>query len=113
MATAKLYHAMTRLREQVKLLHFQTHSYAVHKATDWFVSEYDQALDVFWETYQGSGARIKNIPAINLQDTTDITDIEPLLSLVVELLRPVRKAMAARDNIVDLIEQFRYMLTFG
>jgi hypothetical protein len=119
--SSELYHAMITLREQAKLLHFQTRSFAVHKATDWFIGEFDGAFDTYWETAQGNGARIKDISPMILEDLSGLTArsgrddhsvIEPCLSRVEKMLQITRKAPAARDEILDLIEQFRYLLSF-
>lgn len=112
---AELYQAMVTLREQVKLLHFQTKSFATHKATDWFIEEFDKSSDNFWESYQAATSRLERIAPIKLTDqwgTNDLEFIEPSLVKVESLLKNAKRAAAARDDILDLIDHFRYLMTF-
>jgi hypothetical protein len=44
-----------QLREQLKLYHWQTHSYSRHKASDETLSALDEAIDTYVETYMGTG----------------------------------------------------------
>ena len=48
-----------QLREQIKLYHWQTHSYSRHKATDEVITALDTAIDEFVETYMGKYGRPK------------------------------------------------------
>lgn len=62
------------LQTQIKLYHWQTESYARHKATDDFTTEIMELVDKFVEVYQGKYGRIKidrNNCCINLDNITD------------------------------------------
>jgi hypothetical protein len=47
------------MREQIKLYHWQTHSFAQHKATDDLLESLDKAIDEYVETYMGKYGRPK------------------------------------------------------
>jgi DNA-binding ferritin-like protein len=47
------------MREQIKLYHWQTHSYSRHKATDDLINELDKNIDDFVEIYMGKYGRPK------------------------------------------------------
>lgn len=45
------------MREQIKLYHWQTHSFAQHKATDELLDNLDKTIDEYVETYMGKYGR--------------------------------------------------------
>ena len=47
------------MREQIKLYHWQTDSFAQHKATDDLISSLDENIDTYVETYMGKYGRPK------------------------------------------------------
>ena len=47
------------MREQIKLYHWQTHSFAQHKATDDLLDSLDKAIDDYVEVYMGKYGRPK------------------------------------------------------
>jgi hypothetical protein len=50
-------HFFLQLRNQIKLHHWQTHSYSRHVATDNVVNALDKAIDTFVEVYLGKYGR--------------------------------------------------------
>ncbi len=54
------------MREQLKLYHWQTHSYARHKATDDVLDALDKVIDEYVETYMGKYGR----PRLNARTNT-------------------------------------------
>lgn len=62
-------------RDQVKIYHWQTHSYARHKASDDIVDTMTEQIDRFMETLQGSRNMRMVIPRkkafISLENQTD------------------------------------------
>lgn len=50
---------MMTLRDQVKVYHWQTESYARHKATDDLAGSLDESIDKFVEVYMGKYGRPK------------------------------------------------------
>ncbi len=107
---------MVSLREHIKLLHFQTTKYSVHKASDTFLSRYDELFDKFWEVSQSNKYRIllSGSTNITLCNTRSYDDLQPLLQGVTEQLQSVTDlALAAiRDEILGEISQFSYLMTF-
>ena len=53
------------MREQIKLYHWQTHSYSRHKATDDVIGKLDATIDQFVETWMGKYGRPKMTPKTN------------------------------------------------
>lgn len=54
------------MREQIKLYHWQTHSFAQHKATDDLLDSLDKVIDEYVETYMGRYGR----PRMNARNNT-------------------------------------------
>lgn len=54
------------MREQIKLYHWQTHSYARHKATDDLLDSLDKLIDEYVEVYMGRYGR----PRVNARTGT-------------------------------------------
>lgn len=114
---SKLYIDMVALRAQIKLLHFQTKSYAVHKATDAFTETYDALFDTFWEVLQSNGKRIKlssSGSSIQLTNESTPAKLVKMLDSVARRLSAVKEGFArvSADNLVEAFEQFKYLLTF-
>lgn len=62
------------MRNQIKLYHWQTHSYARHKATDEVVESLDKNIDRFVEVYIGKYGRPKlsgKNASFHLENLTD------------------------------------------
>ncbi len=57
--SAEIIQVMMTLRDQVKVYHWQTESYARHKATDDLTGSLDESIDKFVETYMGKYGRPK------------------------------------------------------
>lgn len=117
-----LYLNMVQLRESIKLLHFQTKLFSLHKITDQFLVTYDELFDTFWESIQQGDFRIQfdssNSLQFYLQNYRTYDDIAPLLKIVELGLKHTRQngldegTTAAADNLKEALNKFNYLLTF-
>lgn len=70
------------LREQIKLYHWQTKSFARHKATDDVIKALDESIDTYVETYMGKygrpklTARSNTVRIRNLSESTVVSFIK-------------------------------------
>ena len=110
----------------IKLYHWKTHSYAMHKATDDLYSKLNGNIDKFVETMLGkTGGRINlmGVKQLPLDDYNSVppfkTQIEDYKSFLVGLDKdPFIKQMSntdllnIRDEILGDLNQFLYLLTF-
>lgn len=62
---------MLTIRDQIKLYHWQTGSFARHKATDDLVGALDGHIDTFMETYMGKYGRPKVSGTIKLHNFSE------------------------------------------
>jgi hypothetical protein len=112
---------MFNIREQVKLYHWQTRSFAEHKATDDLIGTLDTNIDKFVESYMGRYGRPhvrKTLPVKNLT----VSGIRNFISksanwLTSSLPRKVKKTdsdlLNIRDEILSDLNQVKYLFTLS
>jgi hypothetical protein len=113
-----LYLKMFGLREQLKLLHFQTTVYSVHKTTDAFLIEYDALLDSFWETLQKDGPRITlsdTGASLVLQNVRSYAGLQPIIDDVIGTIMANSDSLPSgeRDTMLDSLNKFKYLMSFN
>lgn len=70
-ANGSIVEAMLTIRNQVKLYHWQTRSFARHKATDDLTATLDELIDKFVEVYMGKYGRPKVSGSIKLHNFSE------------------------------------------
>jgi hypothetical protein len=109
------------IREQIKLYHWQTKSFAEHKATDDLVVGLDKNIDKFVEVFMGRYGRpyVKDtIPVKNLTVTGIRTFINKSSQWLAEKLPHMIKKtdselLNIRDEILSDLNQVKYLLTLA
>lgn len=111
------------MRNQIKLYHWQTHSYARHKATDDVVNSLDENIDKFVEVYLGKYGRSKlagknaTIHLENLTDKKAVTFVKEcikiLQTVLVKDLKPETDSdlLNIRDEMLSDLNQLLYLFT--
>jgi hypothetical protein len=109
------------MRSQIKLYHWQTRSFAEHKATDDLVEALDTNIDKFIEVYMGRYGRPyirKTLPVKNLT----VTGIRAFITksdewLASSLPRMLKKTdsdlLNIRDEILADLNQIKYLFTLA
>jgi hypothetical protein len=72
--SAAAVHFFLVMRNQIKLYHWQTYSYARHKATDDVVNSLDEHIDLYVEVYMGKYGRMKMTPKTGTIKVENFTD---------------------------------------
>ena len=132
-AANKLYSTNSRIAflsilNTIKLYHWNTHSYATHKATDELYSKMNEHIDTFVEVLLGkTGDRVNMSSSVHitLKNCTSekdlVREMERCKTCLVNLENnPALKSMSMsnsdlfniRDEILADINQFLYLLTF-
>lgn len=110
---------MLTIRNQVKLYHWQTGSFARHKATDDLTASLDEKIDQFVEVYMGKYGRPKVSGTIKLHNFSD-TAAKSFVAketkyLTVELPKKVKSAdtdlLNIRDEILGDLNKVLYLFT--
>ncbi len=120
--SAQHVHFFFQMREQIKLYHWQTYSYARHKATDDVVKSLDEHIDLFVEVWMGKYGRPKmtkatdTITVKNMADKTAHTFIKTCLSYLegplTKSLKPSDTDLSnIRDEMMGDLHQLLYLFT--
>ena len=110
------------MREQIKLYHWQTKSYARHKATDSVIDALDTNIDKYVEVYMGKYGRPKltsrtnTIKIGNLRETSIVKFIKSCIHVLqYDLAKGLKPAdtvlMNIRDEMLGELDQLLYLFT--
>jgi hypothetical protein len=110
------------MREQIKIYHWQTHSFAQHKATDELIDSLDKVIDEYVEVYMGRygrpklGARNNTIRLQNMKESNMINFIkeccEHLKGPLVKKLKPSdTDLISLRDEMLGDLHKVMYLFT--
>lgn len=104
---------------KIKMFHFQTTSYASHKASDSYLAEFEGKLDRFMEVAQGVVGKFQtkniNFNINTLNDETIIGELDGLINtlrLFDNLIKQYTELLNIRDEMVADAQQFKYLLSF-
>lgn len=103
----------------VKLFHWQTSKYAIHKETDEYFHKYIEKMDELMEVYLGiyntKKLHLSNDIMIQIPNQTKETFVKEL-DLFQFFLKNIKEDnmgfIQVRDEIISLNERFKYLLTF-
>lgn len=111
------------MRDQIKLYHWQTFSYARHKATDGVIESLDKNIDRFVEVYMGKYGRPKLRGRTATYTVDNLTD-KKALTYVRECVKicqgPLMKGLSmerdsdlftVRDEMLADLNQLLYLFT--
>ena len=110
------------MREQIKLYHWQTISYARHKATDEVLKSLDENIDKYVEVYMGKYGRPKmtaknsGVKVSNLSEKNIVKFIQGCITLLqtalVKKLKPSDTDLFnIRDEMMGELHQLLYLFT--
>jgi hypothetical protein len=111
------------LSNQIKIYHWQTDSYAAHKALDKAYEKLVDLTDDFIEVFQGKNARIKGKDGftIKLNNISDISGINEFIDInIIYLTTELENGLGEgyndellniRDEMVATLQQLKYLLT--
>lgn len=113
--------AMMEIRDQIKVYHWQTKSFARHKATDDFVTELDGLIDSFVETYMGKYGRPKVSGSIKLHNFSESAAKSFVSKQTVFLSKVLPRKLKStdtdllniRDEILGLVNKTLYLFTLA
>lgn len=113
---------LLKLQNQFRILHWQTESYAEHKAFGKAYDDLEGLIDELVEVYQGKHGRVKYNTPIELNlvnyDEISIMDVleqfqEYLEVTFTAMVDPVKDTdlLNIRDTILSTINRVKYLLT--
>jgi hypothetical protein len=109
---------LVQMEQQMRIFHWQTKSYARHKAFGKIYSNLGDLIDTFAEAWMGRNGRVRVTGPIELQDiggdVESIVDgyIDTLISMT-DTLDPQRDTdlLNIRDEILGEFNRLKYLLT--
>jgi hypothetical protein len=120
--SAQHIHFFFTLRDQIKLYHWQTSSYARHKATDDLIKNLDEHIDLFVEVYMGKYGRPNITKATNttvVRNMAEKTAVKFVRDAIAYLQGPLTKSLKGsdtdllniRDEMLGNLNQILYLFT--
>ena len=120
--SGEITHMFMTLRDQIKIYHWQTFSYARHVATNDLITKLDASIDEFVEVYIGKYGRPKftgKSSSIRLRNFSD-TEAQKLIDEAIDwmthdLRSKIKKSdtdlLNIRDTIVANLNQVRFLFS--
>lgn len=120
--SAQHIHFFFQMRDQIKLYHWQTSSYARHKATDDVIKSLDEHIDLFVEVWMGKYGRPKMTKAtdtVTVKNMADKTAHNFIKMCLVYLQGPLSKSLkptdtdlfSIRDEMLGELHQLLYLFS--
>ncbi len=111
------------LTNNIRIYHWQTNSYARHKATDQLLTDIDPLIDRFMEVYQGKYSKLPNgkteINVVSLTDKTAIDFLKQCIKFLKNILDEDKNIkendtdlLNIRDEMLSVINQTLYLFSF-
>lgn len=108
-----------QFQQQVRMLHWQTKSYARHKAYGDYYDGLSDSIDEFIETYMGKYGRVKTAGTIELKNLDDISVtvfLDEVKDFLIGLTSELDKTedtdlLNIRDEMLGHTKKLSYFLT--
>lgn len=107
---------MTEMLHTIKLHHWRTHSYSVHKATDNLHEALSEQVDSFVEKLLGSKRTRATLTHMPLRACNTLPELKRRIEYYKRYLKSMPASLGTdllniRDELLGSLNQFSYMLT--
>ena len=112
-----------KVQSQLRILHWQTHSFSEHKALGKAYDGLDDLIDSFVETYMGKYGRVMaastfNLTLSNLSNADAVAATDNYINFLIGLSSQLDSAkdsdlLNIRDEILGSLNKLKYLLTLG
>lgn len=116
----KLFLPLLKIQNQLRIFHWQTTSYAQHKAFGKAYETLDELIDQFIEVCMGKYGRSKAISTFSLElvnlDDNYLQIVDSFITYLVELTTTADPALDTdllniRDEMLGVLNRLKYLLT--
>lgn len=113
---------LVQFQQQIRIFHWQTDSYAQHKAFGKTYEELDELVDTFVETFMGTFGKSKptNVFTFTLEPLDSDNTVKSVLSDFEAYLKDMNydleehtDLLNIRDSILGEVNKLRYLLTLA
>ena len=100
---------LLKIQNQIKVFHWQTKSYAEHKALDSFGDSFGTLVDKLIESYIGCCGELKLEipPTITLKDYSGNPSILNFLNTTYEYLLNLQKTLSSKSELVNILDEMK------
>jgi hypothetical protein len=121
MSADMLYHLLS-LRNLVKVYHWQTMSFARHKASDDLTAKLDALIDQFAEVYigkygrpmfSGRNAQLRLLNVSDKQAGMVVDEYVKFLQTIKLSAKEDTELLNIRDEMLSVLQQTKYLFTLG
>lgn len=112
---------LLQLQTQLRIYHWQTDSYAAHKALGNAYESLDESIDSFVEEFMGKYGKIRSEKGFNITlKNIDESDINSVINTAIEFLSKQLPSLLQdedtnllniRDEMLGTLEKLKYLLT--
>ena len=107
---------MTEMLHSIKLHHWRTHDYSVHKATDNLHEALSEQVDSFVEKLLGSKQTRSNLTVLRMNACNSLPELKRRVEHYKRYLQGMPASLGTdllniRDELLGSLNQFSYMLT--
>ena len=107
---------MTEMLHSIKLHHWHTHDYSVHKATDNLHEALSEQVDSFVEKLLGSKQTRSNLTDLRMRSCNSLPELKRRVEHYKRYLQGMPASLGTdllniRDELLGSLNQFSYMLT--
>jgi len=116
----KIIEPLLKLQNQLKVFHWQTNSFAAHKALGETYDSFNTLIDDFVEIYIGKYGRQINETVINFQITFDMSNLDGFIDSSIQYLVALTSdfnentdtdLLNIRDEMLGALNKLKYLLT--
>ena len=118
----KLIAPFLKIQQQLRVFHWQTESYAQHKAFGKAYENLDELIDQFIEVFTGKYGRPKAKFTYNIElknyDENFVTEIDDAIYFLIEIAKTLDATadtdlLNIRDDMLSELNRLKYLLSLG
>jgi hypothetical protein len=112
---------LLQLQNQLRIYHWQTDSYAAHKALGNAYEDLDESIDSFIEEFMGKYGKLRSDKGFNITlKNIDESDINNVINTAIEFLskqlptllqKDDTNLLNIRDEMLGILQRLKYLLT--
>jgi hypothetical protein len=114
-----LFGSFLRIQNQLRVFHWQSHTYTQHKALGKTYEEFDSLIDQFVEVAMGKYGKRNNDIIFNIEIINNINQLDTFLKDTLQFLKDITQHLEEddtdllniRDEMLALFHRLAYLLT--